>query len=300
MDGVLVIDKPAGPTSHDVVARMRRALGERRIGHTGTLDPAATGVLPLVVGRATRLAQFLTSATKEYRASVRLGWATDTYDATGQPVDPPAPGVPPVAVTPAQVEAALEGFRGTYDQPPPPFSAKKIGGVRAYELARRQAPVAPAPVPVTVHALELLTCAGDRLELRVVCSAGFYVRTLAHDLGRRLGVGGHLTALRRTRSGAFDETMAVGLEEAERLGPAVAARLTPMDALLPDLPAAVLNASGLRKTDHGSDLGPADLVRRLAPGVTGRCRLVDEAGGLIALAEVRPGSGLLHPSIVLK
>jgi len=300
MDGVLIIDKPAGPTSHDVVARMRRALGERRIGHTGTLDPAATGVLPLVVGRATRLAQFLTSAAKEYRAWVRLGWATDTYDATGQPVEPAGTGAPPVTVTREQVEAALEAFRGTYEQRPPAFSAKKIGGVRAYELARRQAPVEPAPVTITVHALELTACEGDRLELRLVCSAGFYVRTLAHELGRRLGVGGHLTALRRTRSGEFDETMAVPLEEAERLGSAAAGLLKPMDELLTDMPAAVLNASGIRKTGHGQDLGPADLLRRPETVSGGRCRLLDEAGRLVALGEFRTGSGLLHPSLVLK
>ena len=215
-------------------------------------------------------------------------------------MEPPEAGTPPPAVPRSQVEAALEAFRGTYDQRPPPFSAKKIGGVRAYELARRQVPVEPAPVTVTVPALELIAFDGDRLELRVACSAGFYVRTLAHELGRRLGTGGHLTTLRRTRSGSFDETMAVPLEEVERLGPAAAALLRPMDGLLPDLPAAVLNAAGLRKTGHGQDLGPGDLLRRPEGEPEGRCRLLDEGGRLVALGEFRAGSGLLHPSLVLK
>jgi tRNA pseudouridine55 synthase len=299
MDGVLVIDKPAGPTSHDVVARMRRVLGESRVGHTGTLDPAATGVLPLVIGRATRLAQFFTAATKEYRARVRLGWATDTYDATGEPASGPAAPERLAGMTPERVSEALGTLRGTYDQRPPPFSAKKIGGVRAYELARRRTPVDPAPVPVTVHELELLSLDEGQLELRLVCSAGFYVRTLADELGRRLEVGAHLAALRRTRSGEFAEDAALPLAEAERLAPvALAAHLRGLDGLLPGLPAVVLNAVGLRKTGHGQDLGPGDFTGEAGSGA--RCRLLDEAGHLVGLAEHRPGSGLLHPSLVLK
>jgi len=296
MDGVLIIDKPAGPTSHDVVTAARRILGAARVGHTGTLDPTATGVLPLVIGRATRLARFLTAAEKEYVARVQFGWATDTYDAAGRP----APGVAAELrpVTREALEEALAGFRGLLLQQPPPYSAKKIGGVRAYDLARRQTPVEPRAVPVTVHALELRAFDGCTAELRVVSSAGFYVRTLAHDLGRRLGVGGHLAALRRTRSGDFEETAAVPLEA---LGsPAAAAGFILLDRLLPNVPAAVVRAPGLRKVEHGQDLDPGDLVRWPALPWPPLIRLLDEAGHLIAVAEPRSDSRFLHPSVVLK
>src|SRR4051794_27237593 len=151
MNGVLVIDKPAGPTSHDVVARVRRALGTRRIGHTGTLDPLATGVLPLVIGSATRLASLLSAGEKEYVAGIRLGLATETYDAFGRESVP----LPPNGISPSDVEAAFENFRGTFDQAPPPYSAKKIDGVRAYTLARKRTPVQPSVARVTVHHLAI-------------------------------------------------------------------------------------------------------------------------------------------------
>src|SRR3954453_19276487 len=217
MNGVLVVDKPIGPTSHDVVARVRRILGERRIGHTGTLDPLATGVLPLVIGRATRLARFLSASDKTYEAEVTLGLATDSGDKEGRTVGVPYAGALP---GPAAVEQALGQFRGSFLQRPPALSAKKIGGVRSYALARqaRFAQGGPAaagdvsttrepaavvldPVTVTVSRLEILNYGAPTLLLRIVCSAGFYVRSLARDLGEALGTGGHLTALRRTASG---------------------------------------------------------------------------------------------------
>ena len=206
LDGLLVVDKPSGPSSHDVVARVRRALGERRIGHTGTLDPLATGVLLLVLGRATRLARFLTARTKTYDAVVRLGVATDTYDADGTPVGPAHAGAWPDAEA---VARALDAFRGTFAQQPPAFSAKKVGGVRSYQAARQHAarPDAavplPAPVSVTTYALDVIEQADALLTLRVVCSAGFYVRALAHDLGAALGCGAHLVGLRRTETSGF-------------------------------------------------------------------------------------------------
>ncbi|MCA1561053.1 MAG: tRNA pseudouridine(55) synthase TruB [Acidobacteria bacterium] len=220
MNGVLVIDKPAGPTSHDVVARVRRATAIRRVGHTGTLDPLATGVLPLVLGRATRLARLLSEADKAYDAVVRLGTATDSYDAQGQAIATSRDAVPidPASIARGTIEAALDTFRGTYLQAPPPFSAKKIGGVRAYALARRREPVQPAAVTVSVHRLDLLGVEGTRVELRVVCSAGFYVRSLAHGLGAVLGCGAHLEALRRTRSGEFGLDAAVPLDAIEQAG----------------------------------------------------------------------------------
>ncbi len=200
VNGALVIDKPAGPSSHDVVARVRRALRVERVGHTGTLDPLAMGVLPLLLGQATRLARFLAAGDKAYDARIRLGVATDTYDAAGEPVARASGTLDGVAIPdPSAVAHALAEFRGAIQQTPPPFSAKRIGGMRAYDLARRKAPVAPAPVTVTVHALDLVGVDGSAVDVRLVSSAGFYVRSLAHDLGRsRLGIESSV-AIRSTR-----------------------------------------------------------------------------------------------------
>jgi tRNA pseudouridine55 synthase len=299
LDGVLVIDKPAGPTSHDVVARVRRALGTSRIGHTGTLDPLATGVLPLVVGRATRLASLFSGAEKEYDAGVRLGLATDTYDAAH--LSGPVPEAPP-GIGADAIEAAMQEFRGTYTQGPPAYSAKKINGVAAYKLARRNEPVQPRAVTVTVHRLTLLSYANGLAHLRVHCTAGFYVRSLAHDLGARLGCGAHLESLRRVRAGAFDESTAVPLGDVESEGPAASGRLVPLNLLLPHLPGLVLNERGAQRASHGNDVTSADLAAsassETAPETEDRCRLLDTAGMLLGIAERRP-SGLLHPVIVL-
>ena len=202
MDGVLVVDKPAGPTSHDVVSRVRRVLGTKRIGHTGTLDPLATGVLPLVIGRATRLASLLSGADKEYDAGVRLGLSTETYDAADRVGPPPDP---PPDIDFMRVELALDQFRGTFEQAPPAYSAKKIDGVAAYKLARRHTPVQPRSVQVTVAHLALHSYDRGLAQLRVRASAGFYVRSLAHDLGQRLGCGAHLETLRRVRAAHGNE-----------------------------------------------------------------------------------------------
>lgn len=307
MDGVLVIDKPPGPTSHDVVATVRRTLGTTRVGHTGTLDPLATGVLPLVVGRATRLAQFFAASHKEYIADIRIGVLSETYDAEG-PLMAGPPGRPAAAEGGSgaefqegarpHIEAILAEFRGSYWQLPPPYSAKKIGGVPAYELARRRKPVELRPVPVDVDALEVLSAEGDLLRLRVVCSAGFYVRTLAHDIGRRLGCGAYLAGLRRTRSGSFGLDQAVPLDTIVAEGCDAVSHLLPLAGLLPALPAAVLNEDGVRRVSHGNAVGPVHLVSPFAPAVSGPVRLVDEAGTLLGIGERLPG-GLLHPSIVL-
>jgi tRNA pseudouridine55 synthase len=300
VDGLLVIDKPEGPTSHDVVARVRRLLRIPGVGHTGTLDPMATGVLPLVLGKATRLARFLTSDAKRYQAEVRLGVATDTYDrqgdATGDAVA--------VAVTREDVEAALSGFRGEITQTPPSYSAKKIGGVSAHRLARRGEAVTPAAVQVTVHHLELLEFSGDRLTLEVHCSAGFYVRSLAHDLGAALGCGAHLTALRRTASGDWTLAHAMPLAECERDQDAMRAHVVPLSALLASWPAATVNVDGERRVRHGQMLRPADLISPEA-GAGGAdeaeiegVRVLTVAGDLIAIAQ-RRADGLLHPGLVL-
>ena len=300
MDGVLVVDKPAGPTSHDIVDRARRALQTRRVGHTGTLDPFATGVLALCVGRATRLARFLTAGEKAYSATVRLGFATTTDDLTGDPLEPERP----VELAQGALREALAGLVGTFDQVPPAFSARHVGGRRLYELARRGEAVARAATPVTVYALELVAQGRDTIELELRCSAGTYVRALARDLGERLGTGAHLLALRRTRSGGFDIGQAVPGDQLE----GAAGRLVPLSGLLLELPAVVVGEEGLRRISHGRELGPEHVLSGFPEAPVERVRLLDGSGRLLALAAPRgldeSGSALprvpsLHPDIVL-
>ncbi len=300
MDGVLVVDKPAGPTSHDIVDRVRRALHTRRVGHTGTLDPFATGVLPVCVGRATRLARFLAAGDKEYRAWVRLGFATTTDDLTGEALGDPRP----VDASAERLADALKHLVGSFDQVPPTFSARHAGGRRLYELARRGQAVPRTATPVTVHAVELVGREGDTLEIAVRCSPGTYVRALARDLGEALGTGAHLAALRRTRSGAFDLSQAVpGDDLAEAM-----ARLVPLAALLPDVPVVRVGAEGRLLVQHGRELGREVVLAGFPEALVERVRVLDESGALLALAVPRgmgPGpSGLprvpaLHPDVVL-
>jgi tRNA pseudouridine55 synthase len=325
MDGLLVIDKPIGPTSHDVVTRVRRLTGWTKVGHTGTLDPMATGVLPLVVGRATRLAQFFSASDKVYEAEVRLGWATDTYDAMGTLVNitglkpcaaadrsgcvaptPVAPGaLAPGAASafewpaPDILAALIDRFRGTVMQAPPPFSAKKVEGVRAYALAREGVRVEPREALVTLHDVTVLSCEGDRLRLRMHCSAGFYVRSFAHALGLAAGPGAHLAALRRTRSGDWDLLVAVPLQAIEADPGQAQSRLVPMDRLLASLPAVVVTREGAVRTRHGNDLRPCDVVPGQAAAASGRVRVVDEDGTLLAIGERAGQPGILHPGIVV-
>jgi tRNA pseudouridine55 synthase len=295
MDGLLLIDKPSGPTSHDVVARVRRSSGERSIGHTGTLDPRATGLLPLLVGRATRLASLLIASDKTYEATVRLGFSTETDDEEGAPTGECQGELPSAEA----VMDVLQRFTGDMEQVPPQHSAKRIDGHRAYELARDAKPVQLKPVAVTVRSLNWLGRDGDRIFLTVTASAGFYVRALARDLGQALGCGGHLAALRRTASGPFSIEAAIPLTAAEGFGREIASRvISPADAL-PHLPAVSVNAPGLRRVAHGNAVGPEHLehswVAALsqAPAV----RILDETGRLIAVA--RPRGGALHPVVVL-
>ena len=221
MNGVLVIDKPQGMTSHDVVNRVRRILGERAVGHLGTLDPAATGVLPLVVGSFTRLAQFYTHSEKTYEGVIRFGFATDTYDADGEPISTPQN----VTLNRSEVEALAGQFLGTLEQMPPPFSAKKIGGVPAYKLARKQREVRLKPVRVEIKEFAVLEVAGDRLQFRAHVGSGTYLRSIAHDMGQKLGCGAHLAALRRTAVAEF------GIEDARRLEDLESAKQQGGDAL---------------------------------------------------------------------
>jgi len=311
LDGVLLIDKPSGPTSHDVVARIRKTLGQRSIGHTGTLDPLASGLLVLVIGRATRLASILTGSDKTYAATIRLGFATTTDDALGEPVavknlietgSLKTPGFNQILDT--EIQEALGHFRGTFDQMPPAHSAKKVGGVKAYDLARRSQPVALTPVTVTVRSIEWRSRTGDTFEVRVTATAGFYVRALARDIGRHLGCGAHLSALRRLRSGAFEVEDAMTLADAERAGAGLSERLVTPEAALPHLATVILNDEGMRRVLHGNWVGPAHWGQ--APpnfaldGTTGQAltKLVAAGDGrLVALA--RAASGILHPVVVL-
>jgi tRNA pseudouridine55 synthase len=291
-EGGLVVDKAAGLTSHDVVALARRALGQPRIGHTGTLDPMATGVLPLLLGRATRLARFLAADRKTYEATVRFGQATSTYDAEGEPAGPAAHTLPRRET----VEQTLQRFRGRFEQKPPAVSAKKVGGRRAYALARAAQPVDLAPVPVEVTRLELEAFDGTDARLHIDCSAGCYVRALAHDLGAALGVGAHLTALRRTRSGRFTLDDGVTIERIVATPDAVGVRAIGMADLLSDLPVRSLSLAETANVAKGRPVEGTPVSG--VGGPTGHfVRLLDPAGRLAAVAETRGDS--LHPLVVL-
>jgi tRNA pseudouridine55 synthase len=278
MSGVIVVDKPAGITSFDVVARVRRVLGERRVGHAGTLDPMATGVLPVCVGEATKLVPFLVSGDKEYEAEACLGVTTDTLDATGTVLAE----TNAENVSPADVEAALPGFRGSILQTPPMHSAVRVDGKRLYDLARQGIEVDRAARPIEVHALELIAWAPPRLGLRVRCGKGTYIRSLIADLGQALGVGAHMTALRRTRVGAFDLAAAVALDALDATTPLLAPA-----AALADHAALTLDADQVRDVRAGKVRAVAALP--VPAGAREHVRLLDPAGVLVAVAAARQG-----------
>ncbi|HSG49310.1 MAG TPA: tRNA pseudouridine(55) synthase TruB [Longimicrobiales bacterium] len=280
--GVLPVDKPEGPTSHDIVERARRALRERRVGHTGTLDPFASGLLLLCVGSATRLSQYLTGQDKEYVARARLGVSTDTLDREGKVV---AESGGWRDLSPQALETALGQLRGEILQVPPRFSAKKVGGVAAHRRVRRGEVVELPAVPVTVHELVLTEVRLPEVELRLVCSSGTYVRALARDLGESLGVGAHLTALRRTRVGGFRVEDAVPGDFAAPVPDA--AWISPLDAL-GDLPRMEVDAAGALRLGQGQRLP----VGNGAEGLTA----VHHRGRLLAVC--RCSEGVLHPEKV--
>jgi tRNA pseudouridine55 synthase len=311
MNGVLVIDKPRGPTSHDVVAVVRRAIREKRIGHTGTLDPLATGVLPLVVGQATRLASLLSASEKDYVADVRFGATSPTFDAEGRMSrDAGSPTVEPPAEPPGlsadAVARVLPEFGGTYLQTPPVFSAKKTSGIRAYQQARKNETPRLTPVRVTVSTLSLESYTAGMARIRLRASAGFYVRSFAHDLGQRLGCGAYLEALTRTSAAGFCLEDAVALDVVVQEPARAVERMVPMHRLLPDLPAVTLNERGLRRATHGNTLSLGDLAHTggahessaAFAATSSRVRVFDPDGQLLAIA-TRLENGLLHPAIVL-
>jgi tRNA pseudouridine55 synthase len=312
MNGVMVIDKPPDVTSHDVVDEIRHILHERRIGHTGTLDPFATGVLVILVGRATRLAQFLSGLEKEYMAVIRLGYATDTGDITGKPIKGGEQESQPVVTPPGgwsaqQIEAALAKLRGEIDQVPPMYSAKKQAGRKLYELARRGEEAERKPVRVCIHAFEPLNPAGKLLkdnldgtfdfEVRVACSAGTYIRTLAEDFGKLLGIGAHVAELRRTRVGDFSIQHASTLGEVkvnvaeEALGKII----LPNDAALSRFSFINLSGDEVRRVQNGMPVQ----VSEAAWDDGERVRMRDNKGDLVAVGEFDAAASSLRPSVVI-
>jgi len=291
MNGVLVIDKPAGLTSHDVVNRVRRILGQRSVGHLGTLDPLATGVLPLVTGSLTRLAQFYTASEKTYEGVIRFGFATDTYDSEGEATGP----AQPVSLTLPQIEEVAARFRGVIEQIPPPFSAKKIQGVPAYKLARKKKDVALEPVRVEIKQFEILAVDEDRVSFfRAQASSGTYMRSVAHDMGQQLGCGAHLQSLRRTAVAEFkiaDAHTLDQLSEAAAKGSADDLFIHPR-TLLPQLPSVTADEPTAAAIRSGRAVNLPELSRAR------QVKVFYGQRELIAIA-TRVAGTLFHPKIVL-
>ena len=288
-NGILIVDKPAGWTSQDVVSKLRGVFHEKRVGHGGTLDPMATGVLPIFLGRATRAVPFFEHADKVYEAVLRLGLVTDTQDITGRTLEEH-----PVDIANEQLEAVLASFRGEILQIPPMYSAIKVNGQKLYALARKGKEIEREPRPVTIYELEASgirhQASGDAVncqlsivncQLRIHCSKGTYVRTLCHDIGAALGCGGCMAALRRTRAGRY------GIEQAHSLEEILAASdpdrlLLPVDSLFDDRPALTVNASAERKLRNGAVVGTLNAVN-------GEYRVYGPAGDFLLLGEVKNG-----------
>src|ERR1700742_597062 len=238
MNGLLIVDKPAGITSHDAVSIVRRATGERSVGHLGTLDPMATGVLPLLLGKYTRLAQFFGQAEKLYTGTIRFGFATDTFDAEGTPATEPRP----LLLSLAELRELAKRFHGELDQMPPVFSAKKIGGVPAHKLARAGKEVPVKPARIHIHNFALTGLEGDTATFEMHVSAGGYVRSVAHELGQLAGCGAHLSSLRRTRAGVFTLAQSLTIEELKTLSrEEIEERLPHPHTLLPEMPSVIVD-----------------------------------------------------------
>jgi tRNA pseudouridine55 synthase len=293
MNGVLIIDKPSGPTSHDVVNRARRILGERSIGHLGTLDPMATGVLPLVVGNFTRLAQFYLASEKAYEGTIRFGFSTDTYDAEGEATSPEKT----ITVEKNALELVAAKFRGVIEQTPPPFSAKKIKGVPAYKLARKQQQIELQPVQVEIKEFEILSVEADRAQFRARVASGTYMRCVAHDMGQILGCGAHLESLRRTEVAEFTIAEAHRLEDVDAAASTGASEQ--LEAFfvhprktLPQLPSVTADETTVIRIRNGCTVNLPELSS---------ARQVKVFAGqreLIAVA-TRVAGTLFHPKVVL-
>jgi len=280
MDGILIIDKPGGITSHDVVQRVRKLLKTSKVGHLGTLDPMATGVLLLCIGKATRVGRFLPSSPKEYVGEIRFGVATTTYDREGERTGPEQV----LTHGRAEIQDAMSRLTGAFDQKPPVISAKKMGGIPSYKLARRGMALEPIAVSVEVSTFEITSFSAPLAGFRVVCSSGTYVRSLAHDLGQQLGCGAHLDSLRRVRSGDFSVERAVPLELA------TAENIVPLEDLLPKLPRIEIeNELSENRVRHGNAF-----QTELAPGLA--C-IFNKKGEFLAVAAIE--NGWAHPRVVL-
>ena len=280
-DGVLLVDKPSGVTSHDVVAVARRALGTRRVGHTGTLDPFATGLLVLLVGRGTRLAQYVAAEPKVYDATIAFGAETTTDDLTGEVTRMAA------LPNPDHVDRAIDALTGTLRQTPPDYSAKQVAGRRAYSAARAGTPLQLEPVTVVVSSWQIRRRTATELDVTITCGAGTYVRALARDLGRGASSAAHLTALRRVRSGPFHVADAVSLDDLDR---GRTAALRPLRLAIPHLPTQVLADDDLRRVRHGN----AVATRIDAP----LAAVLDDEDNLVAIA--RSDDGMLRPCLVMQ
>ncbi len=290
MNGLLVLDKPAGMTSHDVVAIVRRATGEKSIGHLGTLDPMATGVLPLLLGRYTRLAQFFGQAEKYYEGEIRFGFATDTFDAEGIAV-----GVPrPLTYSISELREFAKAFRGEIDQVPPVYSAKKINGVAAHKLARAGADVPVKPARITIHDFQLTGLKGDIASFTMQVSAGGYVRSVAHELGQIAGCGAHLSRLRRTRAGVFTLAEAVTVDQLKEAGsPAEIEALLPHPrTLLPEMPCVTVDEQVAGRLRNGMQVNLANLSE--APLV----KVFSSPADLLAIVR-RVAGTLMQPIVVM-
>ncbi len=299
---MLVIDKPAGITSHDVVARVRKILHQHQVGHFGTLDPFATGVLPVSVGKGTRFAQFYLKSRKAYEGTIQFGFSTDTYDSTGEATSEAVSASPDAAL----LEGYFREYTGRIMQTPPPFSAKKVDGVRAYKLARKHKPVTLTPVEIEIYALELLGVKGELVQFAVECSGGTYVRSLAHDFGQKLGCGAHLAILRRTAVAEFSLTQSVTLErlqEAAQEGK-VDSCMVRLEALLPDCPELLVRGREEISVRHGHAFELAQAMRPGRGEASGNApavnllKILGAERRLIAVARHVSGA-LYHPNLVL-
>lgn len=292
--GILIVDKPEGLTSHDVVARVRRILKTKRIGHTGTLDPFATGVLVLLVGKATRLAQFIDKDAKEYEATLQLGYETDTGDKTGRRIGNDGDLA---VISQTEIEVALQSFLGKRTQTPPMYSAKKIDGTKLYELARQGIEIERKSSVINIYEIGLLGISGEPVQefvLRVCCSSGTYVRVLAEEIGREMKSRGHLTALRRTAAGKFDLRRSYDLECLKRMKEPINA-LLPIDMAVSHLPEFRLDSSRIEKTKNGLSTRVAEQKYKDGEFV----RMTELSGNVIAVGVFNESENSIKPTVVL-
>jgi tRNA pseudouridine55 synthase len=286
MDGLILVDKPGGVTSHDIVLKIRKIIGPEKVGHFGTLDPLATGLLLLAVGKATKLFPFFSKKDKVYRGKIRLGFSTDTYDALGRPLSEEHGGYPDRET----LSKAMDAFVGEIKQVPPPYSAKKLNGKPLYKWARAKRMIHLEPSSVVVYSFDLTAYTPPFLDFESRCSSGTYVRSLAHDLGQFLGCGGHLAELRRLAVGGYDLSAAVSLERVQRLAEAgrMADFVLPLETMLPEFPKVILKDSGVRELQKGKILPVEHFLQVCRPAGTGEeeiYRLFSLEGRFLALAK---------------